>query len=155
MSESTKPTSNEAENVNKSKPMLANRIMEFRAFHKSKKKMYKVFSFCDEFVKVVTDVDLVEKFRKEEFVPLMQNTGIKYIDETYIFEGDIIKIPDDYDTCGMNAGEDYIIYFAYGGFRCIPKYNKNAKGTWLEDNGEFEKIGNIFENPEFIPETSF
>ena len=145
---STKPTSNEAENGNKSKPVLANRILQFRAWDKSCNKMRGLKGVSDLFGL------RSDGYCNSDFI-LMQNSGIKAIDEKYIFEGDIIKIPDDYDTYGMNAGEKYIIYFAYGGFRCIPKYNKNAKGTWLEDNGEFDIIGNIYENPDLIPETSY
>lgn len=75
-----------------------------------------------------------------QFTGLMDENGVK------IFEGDKIRIPDDYDTYGMNAGEDYEVYFAYGGFRCKPKYRKKAKGFWLEDDGELEIIGNIYES---------
>jgi uncharacterized phage protein (TIGR01671 family) len=133
---------------NSKKPVLANRILQFRAWDKACNKMRGLKGVSDLFgLRSDGDCNL-------DFI-LMQNTGIKTIDEKYIFEGDIIKIPDDYDTYGMNAGEEYVIYFAYGGFRCVPKYNKNAKGTWLEDNGEFEVIGNIYENANLIPETSY
>lgn len=67
-----------------------------------------------------------------------------------IFEGDIIKIPDDYDTYGMNAGEVYEVYFGFGGFRLKPKYRKNARGYFLEDSGEVEVIGNIHDNNELL-----
>ena len=95
----------------------------------------------------------VVEYKRDEFESLMQNTGVLTINNTFIFEGDIIKIPDDYDIYGMNAGEIYVIYFSNGGFRCKPKYNKSAKGSWLEDDGEFEYVGNIYDNPDLIPET--
>ena len=66
-----------------------------------------------------------------------------------IFEGDIIKIPDDYDEFGINAGEIYDVYFAFGGFRLKPKYSK-AKGFWLEDDKTVEVIGNIHDNSELL-----
>ena len=56
-----------------------------------------------------------------------------------IYEGDIIKIPPDYEK-----------YFAYSGFRLKPKYNLKSKGCWLEDNDELEVIGNIYDNPELL-----
>lgn len=67
-----------------------------------------------------------------------------------IYEGDIIKIPPDYEKYGTNAGELYEIYFAYSGFRLKPKYNLKSKGCWLEDNDELEVIGNIYDNPELL-----
>lgn len=85
---------------------------------------------------------------------VMQSSGIKDVNGTNIFEGDLIKIPDDWDTYGMNAGEVYEIFFNAGGFRCKPKINPKAKGIWLEDEGEFEIIGNVYENPELIPNAS-
>jgi uncharacterized phage protein (TIGR01671 family) len=66
-----------------------------------------------------------------------------------IFEGDIIKIPDDYNEFGHNAGEIYEVYFCCGGFRLKPKYTK-ARGYWLEDDETVEVIGNIHDNPELL-----
>jgi uncharacterized phage protein (TIGR01671 family) len=78
-----------------------------------------------------------------------QFTGLTDKNGKKIFEGDIIKIPDDYDTYGHNAGEVYEIYFFMGGFRLKPKYSK-SRGYWLEDDGEVELIGNIHDNPELL-----
>lgn len=81
---------------------------------------------------------------------LGQYTGLKDKHGKWIFEGDIIKIPDDYDEFGVNAGEKYEVMFGYGGFRLKPKYGRNAKGYWLEDDGIVEVIGNIHDNPELV-----
>lgn len=81
-----------------------------------------------------------------------QYTGIIDKNGKRIFEGDIIKILDDYDTYGMNAGEVYEVYFGFGGFRLKPKYHKYARGYFLEDSGEVEVVGNIHDNPELIEE---
>lgn len=78
-----------------------------------------------------------------------QFTGLHDKNGKKIFEGDIIKIPDDYNEFGHNAGEIYDIYFACGGFRLKPKYTK-ARGYWLEDDETVEIIGNIHDNPELL-----
>lgn len=75
-----------------------------------------------------------------------QFTGLTDKNGKKIFEGDIIKIPDDYDEFGINAGEIYEVYFAFGGFRLKPK-RSNAKGFWLEDDKTVEIIGNKHDNP--------
>jgi uncharacterized phage protein (TIGR01671 family) len=80
-----------------------------------------------------------------QFTGLMDKNGKR------IFEGDIIRIPDDYDEFGRNAGEIYEIYFCCGGFRLKPKYSM-ARGYWLEDDETVEVIGNIHDNPELLKE---
>lgn len=69
-----------------------------------------------------------------------------------IYDGDIIGIPDDWDTFGWNSGEIFEVYFKYGGFRLKPKNNPEAKGFWLEDTEMLKVIGNIYETPELTPQ---
>lgn len=87
-------------------------------------------------------------------MPLMQFTGLYDKNGKEIYEGDIVRIPNDYELYGTNAGEAYEVYFAYGGFRLKPKYNSKARGYWLEDDNEIEIIGNIYENKELLNETN-
>jgi uncharacterized phage protein (TIGR01671 family) len=81
-----------------------------------------------------------------------QYTGLKDKNRTKIFEGDIIKIPEDWDKYGINAGELFEVYFDYGGFRLKPKIYKDCRGFWLEDDGEFEIISNIHDNHKLLEE---
>ena len=77
-----------------------------------------------------------------------QFTGLHDTNGKEIYVGDIVKIPDDWNKYGTNAGEVYEIYFAFGGFRYKPKYKSQSKGYWFEDDKAVEIIGNIHENPE-------
>ena len=85
-----------------------------------------------------------------EDTELMQYTGLKDKNGVGIWEGDIIRIPDDWDGFGAQAGGTNEVYFAHGGFRLKPKYNPRARGYWLEDVELFEVIGNVYENPDLI-----
>lgn len=87
-------------------------------------------------------------------MPLMQFTGLYDKNGKEIYEGDIVRIPNDYELYGTNAGEAYEVYFAYGGFRLKPKYNSKARGYWLEDDNEIEIIGNIYDSKELLNETN-
>ena len=90
--------------------------------------------------------------REDSDYVLMQYTGLKDKNGKEIYEGDIVKIPDDYEEYGTNAGEMYEVYFSYGGFRLKPKYNSKARGYWLEDDNEVEVVGNKYDNPELLEE---
>ena len=81
---------------------------------------------------------------------LIKYTGLKDKNKKEIYEGDIVKIPDNYNKYGLFAGEVREVYFAFGAFRLKPIRNENVIGNHLEDNFEFEIIGNIFENPELL-----
>jgi uncharacterized phage protein (TIGR01671 family) len=69
-----------------------------------------------------------------------------------IYEGDIIQVPNSWEIYGLYADEKYEVYFTYGGFRLKPKYDEKSKGFWLEDDGELEVIGNVWENKDLLGE---
>jgi hypothetical protein len=75
-------------------------------------------------------------------------TTIKDVEGNYIFEGDSIKVPDDYSEFGVFAGLTYEVFFNAGGFRLKPheyKYDPKLKraprGFYLEEDNIFRIVG--------------
>lgn len=120
---------------------------KYRCWHEPTKTMYEVFDFNENFIRATPDfvVPSIRTLKTRDCV-LLQCTGLKDKNGKLIYEGDIIKIPNDYDTYGMFAGEKREVYFYEGGFRLKPKWDKNSRGNWLEDTNDFEVIGNIYDN---------
>lgn len=72
---------------------------------------------------------------------LMQYTGLKDKNRKKIFEGDMIKLPED-----QFGGEEILIVIEANGF-----YTFKEHGLYLWDyNEKIEIIGNKFENPELL-----
>lgn len=82
---------------------------------------------------------------------LMQSTGLVDWEGVEVYEGDIVKIPDDYDKFGRNAGEILKVAFDSGCFR-LKRPNSKGRGFYFEDDNTVEIIGNIYENPELLGE---
>ena len=125
---STKPTSNLAENGNKSKPLLANRILRFRVWDKISKQMYRWSQ--------IASISLVD-FELEHYT-LMQFTGVKDKKGVDIYEGDKIKYKNfkGYSKIVFENGA-----FGYYGVSCFI--------TLLETNIDYiEVIGNVFQDSE-------
>jgi len=79
---------------------------------------------------------------------LRQYTGLRDKKAQKIYEGDVVRVDENWEAVGIVSGEVYEVYFAFGGFRLKPKYTTRAMGYWV-DEGEFlEVIGNIYESPE-------
>lgn len=87
---------------------------------------------------------------------IVQSTNLFDRDGKEIFEGSIIKVPDDWDEYGMAAGEKYEVYFNAGGFRLKPHASyaveRGDRGYWLEDATDFELLGHVLSNPELLQE---
>lgn len=84
-------------------------------------------------------------------IELIQFTGLRDIHGKEVFEGDIVKIPEDYDEFGRNAGEILKVAFDSGCFR-LKRPNSKGRGFYFEDDNMVEIIGNIYNNSELLGE---
>jgi len=140
------------------------RQIEFRAWDKINKKMYHTklfetwwYTFADKDetghsrASIPKDSEQEQRSRLE----VMQFTGLKDKNNKEIYEGDIIKINDDYEEVGWMAGEIREVYFKDSGFRIKPNRdtiypNLKQRGHWIDSGEDLEIIGNIYENPEVL-----
>jgi len=131
---------------------------KLRVFDKKNKVLYRDISQIDYDLRTVT-VRWHEKDKKARYseisfqdAVLMQSIGSNDKNNDEIFDGDIIMIPDDRDTFGINSGESYRVIYKNGAFRLKPNYNHQHGGFVCtdEDMALVEVVGNIYENPELL-----
>jgi len=121
------------------------RLIKFRAWHKKRKKMYKVlhlhiesetWATCEGF-DIIENKGIHIRIQPKEGV-IMQFTGIKDSQQREVYEGDIIKV-------GLKVMP---VKYQRGGFY-TPYNNSNYRlGGW--DTDVMNIIGNLYENPELI-----
>jgi len=153
MNTSTKPTSNEAENGNKSKPLLSSRLFKFRACLKNSKEIYEVMSFCKDFVKVYTDITEkgYTKLSIDNFEPLMQFAGLQDKNGKDIYEGDIVTYKRSVGNwTGQTMTTTHKIIFTEEVNAFVMEYGSGYIKLRKHWGYEYEVIGNIFENPELL-----
>ena len=118
------------------------RDIKFRAWDTKEEKMYQCISIaCDGENKWITLVytsdSFVNSLDNEHIV--MQNTGLFDIEETEIYEGDILLVKDRY-------GEYYcVVHFKNGSFYLDEELLFDEIETF-----ESKVVGNIYENKELL-----
>ncbi len=82
---------------------------------------------------------------------LGQYTGLTDKNGTKIFEGDVVRISEDYYDGLHYSGNE--VYYSDGAF-CVeyetPEYDVTSIGFLVREGVEVEVIGNIYDNPELI-----
>lgn len=132
MSESTKPTLNEAENGNKSKPLLYSRLFKFRAWDTNNEE----FVNCEDHQirQMQTDYGgLGNRFIYSQYT----NLNDKYGNE--IYEGDIIE------WIGFSEIEKMQVYWRNGAWY-FNRFECNNVDWNSVDTTQIEVISNIFKN---------
>lgn len=87
--------------------------------------------------------------------PLMQYTGLQDKNGRDIYEGDIVRVNDDWDdpsTHEVNWGGEYPAFELYPGFDL--ESNNLMSALAGEGGMTVEVIGNIYENPELLESAS-
>lgn len=128
------------------------RELKFRAWDKISKKMFPVMmiDFGQSYV-MIEEINGLWCERDFDEIEPMQYTVLHDVHGKEVFEGDIVKIPEDYDKFGRNAGEILKVTFNNGCFR-LKRPNSKGRGFYFEDDNTVTIIGNIYENPELLGE---
>jgi uncharacterized phage protein (TIGR01671 family) len=169
MPESTKPTLNEAECGNKSKPLLANRLYKFRAWDDKEKKWllgyeypnlggFDMFGECmlfEEWSKLLSLFLFERNGYKNTDLKLMQFTGLYDKNKKLIYEGDILldKQIDDIEDKDTYSYFQVLFDNATGQYVVDVSFSKNRESLvnitdYFDDT--MEVVGNIFENARLL-----
>jgi uncharacterized phage protein (TIGR01671 family) len=141
--ESTKSKSNEAENGNKSKPLLSSRLF-FRAWISSQNYMA---------IQGTPDLETLQSFMfhygNEENI--MQFTGLSDKNGSKIFEGDIVTYKRSVGNwTGQTMTTTHKVIFTEEVNAFVMDYGSSYIKLRKHWGYEYEVIGNVFENQELL-----
>jgi uncharacterized phage protein (TIGR01671 family) len=143
MSESTKPTLNEAKCGNKSKPLLANRLPKFRSWDDKQKHMA---------IQGTPDLETLTSFMHHysDSKFIMQSTGILDKNGVEIFEDDFLLDIEFYEEEGNISSKHLVVYDSENGIWCIDNSYKKDFSSLVPlvdyfGKENLEVYGNYFE----------
>ena len=144
-------SNNQAENL--AKPVLANRILKFRAWVQKQNRMIEVFGFNEHLVFEQTwdSPSIKENIFEIEDCDIVQFTGLKDEKEHMIFDFDIIYSNYHGKTMIIFFGKD--LRYRLSDNLIDLEWNSYVVNETVIEEG-FVKKGNIFENPELTQTTS-
>ncbi|MGQ7330816.1 YopX family protein [Streptococcus suis] len=132
--------------------------MRFRAWHKAMQRMSEILaiSYERQKVKIKHQQGITHMTIPLDDAILMQSTGLFDANGKEIFEGDVVRLDSRYIMV-VKYGRHYIeckpnAYRGIG-FFLITKDLPNPKYPVFPD-GEYEIIGNIYQNPELMEATN-
>lgn len=124
------------------------RKIKFRAWHRKKKLMRNVTSLVDIYhcsARAEIDKHTLEEWDFDD-IELMQYIGLKDKNGKEIYEGDIFGAKERWFKPKVKYSSNK------GGFIIGNLAPEILLHDYLKDNPEFEIIGNIYENPEYLEE---
>jgi len=140
---------------------MEQRQIKFRAFDKSDGRMLQVVEPEEQGKREYYpfEVHIGFSYWNKEDIVLMQWTGLNDKSGTPIYEGDIVRFPEYYETPEMTDTkyDTAEVIFAHGAF-----YIKNSKSEEIDTDtytlahemfsydGNFEVIGNIHQHPHLL-----
>lgn len=109
----------------------------------------------------LTDLEKQKGAIQWQNLEIMQYTGLTDKNGKEIYEGDILRVPELYETPEMTATAyvNWEVVFMFGSWHLKgPDYTPELGSTTLYDehhsyDEDFEVIGNIYENPELLKES--
>lgn len=124
---------------------------KFRAWDKSFRRMiYNIFFFWKENTITVYELhkDASKSYLPNSHIVLEQCTGLKDKNGRLIYEGDIVKRIDKYDS--ESSAVLLQVEWNNKGGRYITTDKTHDTWTFSYSDYEYEVIGNIHENPELL-----